>query len=473
MAPSKPTEPGARPPAPELWGGIECTVNRVGDRYFDQLRRSGHDRRACDLERIAALGIRALRYPVLWERSAAAGRDCSDCSDWSLADARLAWLRERGITAIVGLVHHGSGPPYTHLLDPEFPAALARYAGDVARRYPWVELYTPVNEPLTTARFCGLYGHWYPHRRDDTAFCRALIIQCRAVQLAMRAIRQVNPGAKLLQTEDLGATLCTAGLIEQATFENHRHFLTYDLLCGRVDGEHPLYAYLCSSGVSPGELERLRDEPPPDILGTNHYITSVRMLDERIEHYHPELVGGNGRSAYVDVAAVRVCEVGFVEPTMLLRRIWNRYRIPMAITEAHLGAPADEQIRWFHELWSAARRCREIGADLRAVTAWSLLGAFDWRCLVTSDEGHYEPGAFDVREDPPRPTALAEYLRALGQGRGSEHESLAQPGWWRRPERLAHPPTRGLCPIGPERCACELVGALWPATSPRTCQICA
>ena len=48
----------------ELWGGVECTVNRVGDHYFSQLERSGHDSRFDDLDRVAELGVRALRYPV-------------------------------------------------------------------------------------------------------------------------------------------------------------------------------------------------------------------------------------------------------------------------------------------------------------------------------------------------------------------------------------------------------------------------
>ena len=26
----------------ELWTGVECTVNRVGDTYYDQLRATGH-----------------------------------------------------------------------------------------------------------------------------------------------------------------------------------------------------------------------------------------------------------------------------------------------------------------------------------------------------------------------------------------------------------------------------------------------
>ena len=44
---------------PELWGGVECTVNRVGDRWFDQLRRNGHRHRLSDLDRFAALGLNA------------------------------------------------------------------------------------------------------------------------------------------------------------------------------------------------------------------------------------------------------------------------------------------------------------------------------------------------------------------------------------------------------------------------------
>ena len=76
----------------ELWGGIECTVNRVGDRYFDQIARSGHAVRQSDLERIADLGIRTLRYPMLWEW-ASPGR--TDDLDWSWADERLATPRSR------------------------------------------------------------------------------------------------------------------------------------------------------------------------------------------------------------------------------------------------------------------------------------------------------------------------------------------------------------------------------------------
>jgi len=120
-------------PALELWAGVECTVNRVGDDYSDQLERSGHAARSEDLDLLAELGVRTIRYPILWERTAP---EALDRFDWSWADERMASLQRLGLKPIVGLLHHGSGPRYTNLLDPEFPEKLASYARAVARRYP-------------------------------------------------------------------------------------------------------------------------------------------------------------------------------------------------------------------------------------------------------------------------------------------------------------------------------------------------
>src|SRR3981081_2309520 len=100
----------------ELWGGLECTVNRVGEGYFDQTRRTGHEHRINDLDLIAELGIKTLRYPILWERT-----ECAGDLDWTWAEERLGYLSELKITPIVGLLHHGSGPKHTSLIDPEFP----------------------------------------------------------------------------------------------------------------------------------------------------------------------------------------------------------------------------------------------------------------------------------------------------------------------------------------------------------------
>jgi dTDP-4-dehydrorhamnose reductase len=263
----------------EIWGGIECTVNRVGNRFHSQLEFSGHDKRDDDLDAIAALGIRTLRYPILWELT---DPGTPAAANWDWPERRLKRLRQLGITPIVGLVHHGSGPPHTGLLEEEFARRLVRFAETVARRFPWVDLYTPINEPLTTARFSALYGLWYPHARLDRAFVQAMLNQCRAVALAMRAIRRVNPRARLVQTEDLGKVHSTPTLRHQAEFENERRWLTWDLLCGRVDQKHTLWAYLAGAGVREEEILWFKDNPcPPDVVGVNYYVTSERYLHDR------------------------------------------------------------------------------------------------------------------------------------------------------------------------------------------------
>lgn len=417
----------------ELWGGIECTVNRVGDRYFNQLERNGHLRRADDLDRISELGIRKLRYPLLWELMEP---DAGRAIEWHWADERLARLQALDIQPIVGLLHHGSGPPRTGLAQPGFAEALARYAGQVAARYPWVEWYTPVNEPLTTARFSGLYGLWFPHGRDDRTFVRALINQCRGIVLSMQAIRRVNLDARLLQTDDLGRTFSTPCMRYQADFDNERRWLGWDLLCGKVDSDHPLHSYLLRAGVHPAELDWFCEEPcSPDMIGVNHYVTSDRFLDECCDLYPPHAVGSNGKHRYADVEAVRAVSGFDAGWDSILAEATTRYDLPVALTEVHLGCTREEQLRWFSEAWSAAQRAREHGRDVRAVTAWALFGSFNWNSLLTRDADHYEPGAFDVRAGEPRPTALAQLLRATA-GKGSlPHPVLEGTGWWRRPQR--------------------------------------
>jgi len=417
----------------ELWGGPECTVNRVGNRLRDQLRESGHHDRIEDLDLFARLGLTAIRYPLLWERIAP---DSPDSFDWAWSDARIARLRRLNIRPIAGLVHHGSGPLYTDLLADSFAPGLAAFARAVAERYPWIEAWTPVNEPVTTARFSALYGLWHPHHRDERSFWRALLNQIDGVRLAMAEIRRVNPAAKLIQTEDLGRTYATSAVRDQAAFDNVRRWMGWDLLCGRVVPGHPLWRRLCGFGLE-DRLRRIADAPcPPDVIGVNHYLTSDRFLDHRVQRYPAHLCGGNAGRRFADTEAVRVLDPPPPGLRGVLREAWRRYRLPIAITEVHNGCTREEQMRWMADAWAAAQQLRDEGIDVRAVTAWSLLGSSGWNSLLT-EQGQYETGIFDVRGGTPRPTAMVGLLKALASG-AAGHPACTAHGWWRRPIRLHH-----------------------------------
>lgn len=420
----------------EMWGGIECTVNRVNDTYYDQIERSGHESRIEDLEMFAGLGLKALRYPVLWD---SVSQHSPGDYNWKWTDERLDALRNLGLRPIVGLLHHGSGPEYTSLIDPEFPEKLAQYARAVAERYPWVEDYTPVNEPLTTARFSGLYGFWYPHAKDERIFGQALLNQCRATALAMAEIRKANPRARLIQTEDLGKVWSTPHMAYQAAFENERRWLSLDILCGKLNPDHPMWSYLDMFGIDPASLEDAICLP--DIIGINHYLTSERFLDENLDQYPVCYHGGNLHESYVDVEAVRVSTDGPAGPKVLLTEAWKRFQHPLAVTECHLCCSREEQMRWLMEVWQAAQDLREDGVDIKAVTAWSLLGAYDWNSALTQFAGHYEPGVYDLRSPSgPRSTALADMIQGLASNQEYDHPAFDMPGWWRRPERLHYFP---------------------------------
>ena len=91
----------------------------------------------------------------------------------------------------------------------------------------------------------------------------------------------------------------------------------------------------------------------PDILGLNYYLTSDRFLDHRLDRYPAAAHGGNGMIRYADVEAVEP------EPRALsahhehLLAAWTRYKLPLAITEVHLGCTREEQLRWLVESWQA------------------------------------------------------------------------------------------------------------------------
>ncbi|OIN55934.1 glycoside hydrolase [Arsenicibacter rosenii] len=406
---------------------------------MSQLARSGHLHRLSDLDAFAGLDIKTIRYPILWEALAPAQQDTTD---WQWADQRLRHLAKAGIQPVVGLVHHGCGPRYATFDQPErFEQGLVHFAAGLARRHPGIQAYTPINEPMTTARFSGLYGHWYPHQRDPYSFFKLLFCQCRATINAMKAIREVNSDAQLIQTEDLGKTHATDALQYQADWENDRRWLTWDLLTGSFTPAHPLWQYCRWLGFTDHELWYFADNPcPPDIIGINHYITSERYLDDNLSGYPEAMWGGNGQHRYVDTEVVRAAPARRAGLGALIEETWARYKRPLALTEVHIGASAEEQLLWLHEAWVIARAAKTAGIDVKAVTSWALLGSFDWHCLVTRQDNHYEPGVYDCRGKALVAMPLEALVRRLAAGRSARDLLPQGKGWWH--QRLSEPPTK-------------------------------
>ncbi len=136
--------------------GIENSYPTIdqGRVRVDKMDKCGHYKYwQSDFYLVQELGISFLRYgqPIhhTWQGP---GR-----YNWDFADTTFQDLRKRDIIPIVDQCHFGVPDWLGNFQNPEFPALFALYAGDFAPRFPWVQLYTPVNEMFICATFSALW----------------------------------------------------------------------------------------------------------------------------------------------------------------------------------------------------------------------------------------------------------------------------------------------------------------------------
>ena len=206
-----------------------------------------------------------MRYPVLWERVAPQGLATAD---WAWTDERLALLRAADIRPIATLLHHGSGPRTTHLLDPAFP----EHSRPTQRRWrPGIPGFKTIRLSMNRSRLPGSVRcmELVSASAGRSRVCQALLHEVCATVLGMARIREITPAARLIQTEDAGRTYSTPTLTKQAEFENHRRWLTFDFLTG-------VCPRLSSLGLADRTVARvarsctgcLEHPCPPDTVGS-------------------------------------------------------------------------------------------------------------------------------------------------------------------------------------------------------------
>ena len=333
---------------PEIWGQIHEKENEIA--------------------RYANLGIKRVRYQFSWN-SIAPNQESEfwKGSAWRAFDHAVIALNQFSLTPVVGLLHPGKTPSYTSLIDPEFPEKLARYALAFARRYPHLTDYTPVNEPISNAKRNGLPKHLYG--KNHRVFLRSLFHQIRGTSLAMKEIRKYNPGARLIQTEELGKIHSTPLLQYQADFENRKRWLSFDLLSGHVTEHHPLWSFFLKNGIGEAELRSLLEAPcPPDVIGIHHIPESNRYLDERLELYSPDLRGGNEKHLYADAGTIHARPELNPLFSEILEETWIRYKTPIALTDISIQDSRENQLEWVKQLLNSAQIAKKAGVQIEAIT---------------------------------------------------------------------------------------------------------
>ena len=368
--------------------GIENSIPKIqgGRVRVDQMDSCGHYRHwKTDFDLTEELGIRFLRYGPPLHTSFLG----PDRYDWEFADLTFADLYRRDLVPITDLCHFGVPDWIGDFQNPDFPEHFAKYCGAFARRFPWVQLYTPVNEMFICAAFSAKYGWWNEEGTSDRTFVRALNNLVKANVLGMRAILEVRPDAIFIQSESSEYFHAeNPKAIKIAEIENSKRFLSLDLNYGhRVDSE--MYEYLMDNGMTQEEYHfflgnSLRHHC---ILGNDYYWTN--------EHR----VGSDG----VIRASGEI--FGYSEIT---RQYYDRYRLPVMHTETNIveGPAGDEAVNWLWKEWANVLRVRNDGVPTVGFTWYSLTDQMDWDTALREKNERVHPvGLFDLNRQI-RPVGL-------------------------------------------------------------------
>jgi beta-glucosidase len=359
--------------------GIENSYPTIqsGRVRVDEMEKCGHyDHWRTDFDLVQQMAISFLRYgPPLHRTWLEPGK-----YDWSFADATYHELRERDIVTITDLCHFGVPDWIGNFQNPEFPRLFASYAGDFARRYPWVQLYTPVNEMFVCATFSAAYGWWNEQESSDRAFVTALKHIVKANVLAMQAILDARSDAIFIQSESSEYFHADSPkAIKPAEILNARRFLSLDLNYGRrIDSE--MYEFLMDNGMTREEYHFFLDNDLKHhcIMGNDYYVTNEHRVA-------PD--GSTRPSGEV---------FGYDEITW---QYYDRYRLPVMHTETNLrqGPNGDEAVYWLWKEWANVLRVRNDGIPVVGFTWYSLTDQVDWDTALREPNGHVIPlGLYDL-----------------------------------------------------------------------------
>ena len=353
-----------------LWAaGIENTFvpqARPGHRPLDEYELMGHyEHWREDLGLASELRLKAMRWGVPWYKvEPEPGK-----FDWSWTDQVIPYMVEDlKILPVIDLMHYGC--PFwlkREFANKDYPQYVARYAAAFAERYKGlISWYTPLNEPIINSLMCGMRGLWPPYLKGDKGYIRIMIQLAKGIVRTVKAIKEIDPTSVMVHVEATGLTRTVReDLTSLAREEQYRGFLCYDLISGRLTHDHLLFSWLIRNGASPDSLEELaQNRIDLDVLGLNFYpqwSTKLLYIDKR------------GQLAFRETEPEGD---GFTE---LIRHYYERYKVPIMITETSAVGTDEIRERWLDSSVSMIKNIRQEGVPVIGYTWFPLFTMIDWR----------------------------------------------------------------------------------------------
>ena len=349
-----------------------------------------------DYQILRSLGIAVAREGIPWPMV-----DRGDGFDFSMVDPLIEAINAARLVPIWDLCHYGY-PDDTDPFADDFAERFARYcraaAEYVVPRTRGPRFFTPINEMTFFAMAGGEWGWVAPYLEGKENRRRLLLALCKAAIAGVRAIREVDPEARMVQIDPLVQVVPPRDrpdLADAARQENDEGtFFSWDILAGK---QHP------ELGGSPEIL---------DIVGVNCY--SFGQMEYREQGPHAALDPSDDR-------ILPLCD--------MLAEAWQRYHRPMIIAETSglgEGRPA-----WLKDVMEESMAAVNRGIDLHGVCLFPLADMPNWHsgewlhngiCDLVEEDG-------DLRRVPygPYVEELRRWQKLLNRVTELDEDPLSDP----------------------------------------------
>ncbi len=370
--------------------GIECSYPTIehGRVRRDLLEECGHYKHwKQDLKLVHDLGLKVLRYGLPYHLVNYA----KDKYDWSFTDKAMKEIKRLKITPILDLLHFGVPDWIGNFQNPELPLHFADYCAAVAKRYPWVRFYTPVNEIYVTAKFSARDGKWNEQLKSDKAFVTAIKNIVAASILGTHQIAKLRPDCIIVQSESAEYLHeATVSPSRETVLVNKLRFVALDLLYAHVP-DADVCMYLLDNGLTRKEYDWfMKGEPPGyQVMGNDYYGRNETMkMPDGKEVNMPDVLGWYN----------------------ITKTYYHRYRKPVMHTETNVFDEKEAPM-WLWKQWINILKMREEGVPVLGFTWYSLIDQVDWDIGLVEKKGRVNKcGLFGLDR---KPHAVADAYRML------------------------------------------------------------
>jgi beta-glucosidase/6-phospho-beta-glucosidase/beta-galactosidase len=362
------------------------------------------------LERIHGLGIRWLRFGEGYSQVHLGKKQYN----FDLTDKVLAKCNALGITVIADLLHFGL-PEWMHennatrpfFQNEQFPHLFAEFARDYARRYPFVQYFTLINEPSVTAALSAQAGLWNEQLHSDhdnsQGYVRAITNIAKAAILARDAIREERAHSShepiFVINESFEKYILSDGCNRHEEVENLNlnHLAALDLIFGHHSDNSK--AYLLCRGLPEDEYMwfMTHGDKHRFVLGIDYYFWCVKNVS--MDSISPELplIPERFKDAeyqLYDMAAERCERYGY---------------IPLLHTE--FNAWPENAVEMCHKTYEALKQLRKNGYPILGMGWYGDELQIGWHWILSGPNAHEETpvGLFYKSKKQPVADVFAAY----------------------------------------------------------------